>query len=203
VEVGANEADILHAHAELYRFPRDLVADAAHDRRAPIGQQRRERHLAERIAQRRVDHRAEALAERRFGLDRLEELQRIDDAVADIGVDHHAALVAQRHFLGVGVEVQQALVEEHHVLPGLLPLQAGSLDDALRIAELDDERLLALVDDEKARVDDGPEGADRGDEGGGDAGLHGRAPAGCPGCACGAAGRRIISCSGRKGTTPD
>ena len=104
----------------------------------------------------RVDDRSPAASSIRvFGADRLEELQRIDDAVAREGVDHDLLLVARRHFLGARVVIEHALVVIDRVLDQRqLEVQARLIDQALDLAELQDEHLLALVDGEHRRQAD-------------------------------------------------
>ena len=83
-------------------------------------------------------------------LDRLIEQQRVGDAVAGVGVDDEPLLVGDDDLLGRRLEIEQAVVVEDDVLDERpLDLQAGLANDPPRLAELQHQRLLGLVDDEE------------------------------------------------------
>lgn len=122
-----------------------------------------ERHVAERPADAGVDDRREARAHHAFVADRLEEFERIDDAVARKRIDDETLLVRGDHLLGRHVELEHAAIEEGDVLDERnLEVEARLPDHALRLAELQHQRLCRLVHRENgARADD--EGDDEGD----------------------------------------
>ena len=131
--------------AELLGLGDDGVADLAHQLAAPVRQHGGERHRAEHVAHRAVDDGAEPRAHALLVHRRLQEQQRIDDAVAREGVDDQAALVEHDHFGRVGVEIQQPLVEIDHVLHERhLGVQPRLLLDMHGLAELQHDRLLRL-----------------------------------------------------------
>ena len=77
----------------------------------------------------------------------LQELQRIDDAPAGVGVHPDEPLVLGRHLVGAPVPLEEALVEEVRGLDERhLEVQARRLDRAAdRVAELRDDDLLGLA----------------------------------------------------------
>ena len=78
--------------------------------------------------------------------------QRIGDAVAGEGVDHEPLLVAQDQLDRRRVEIEHALVEILDLLDERhLEVQARVLDDVDRVAELQHQRLLGLMDGEQRR----------------------------------------------------
>jgi hypothetical protein len=83
-----------------------------------------------------------------------DELARVGDAPLDEPVDHQALLLGGEDRPRLrAVERLDAAVEEGDVLEWRrqLPLQARLLDHFLDLAELVDDRDLALVDDEERR----------------------------------------------------
>ena len=119
--------------------------------RAPR-QQLRERNLAEFAAQRGTHELRQLRARLIEAAQRLVEAQGIDDAVARVGLHLEPLLVAQDHLLRRRLQQQQArVVGEHAVDERRLPFQAGLGLDADRRAQPDDQRLLALRDDEQRR----------------------------------------------------
>ena len=68
----------------------------------------------------------------------LEEQQGIDDLVTREGIDDEPLLVGGDHLLRGGVDVEDALVEEHDILDERdLVMQPRLGDDALRLAEFE------------------------------------------------------------------
>ena len=82
--------------------------------------------------------------------DRLAEPQRVGDPVAGEGVDHEPLLVAEDQLDRRRVEVEHALVEIIDLLDERhLHVQPGSCTIAHRVAELQHQRLLGLMDGEQ------------------------------------------------------
>src|SRR5690606_9736126 len=81
---------------------------------------------------------------------RPQERQRIRDAPARRGVDDHELPAERRDLADIAVPRQQSLVESPYFLDERhAPVQAGLRDHiADRFAELHDDALLGLVDDE-------------------------------------------------------
>ncbi len=128
----------------------------------------------------------------------LEEQQGIHDAVARKRVDHEPLLVGGDHFLARSVDVENALIEELHVLNERnLVLQARVGDDALRLAEFEHQRLLGLAHGEQREVGD-----ERGDAEDNRKDREGAAVHGCVSCGSAWEGLVVNSESGRNGTTP-
>ena len=84
--------------------------------------------------------------------------QRIDDAEAREGVDLEPQLVGRQHLLAVHVDVEHALVDPHDAstngMRAIRPAPVGrsafallAVDDAHRLAEADDDRLLGFGHD--------------------------------------------------------
>ena len=125
--------------------------------------------------------------------DRLVVEQRVGDAVAGERVDHEALLVGGDHLLRRSVEIEQAAVEDAHLLHerdfGVEPRRG---DLPLELAELEDERLLALLHGEQRQpqADDGDDRHDQREQ------FHEPAH-GAPPSPRAAAARRCTSGSGR------
>jgi hypothetical protein len=91
----------------------------------------------------------------------------VGDAPARKGVDDQPALVERRHFQRLGVERQDApLIVDHVLDQRQLEADAGLGLDLLDLAELQDQRLLALVDDEDRRQGDDQQNDDDADDDG-------------------------------------
>ena len=106
--------------------------------------------MAERIAQVRVDDIVQLAFGDRFGRDRLIELQRVDDLVTREGVHHELLLVQGRNFRRGRIIIEHALVEVDHFLnKRCLEMKSRIVDLALRITELQHQRLLVFPDHEE------------------------------------------------------
>ena len=115
-------------------------------------QQLRERNLAEFAAQRGTHELRQLRARLIEAAQRLVEAQGIDDAITRVGLHLEPLLVAEDHLLRRRLQQQQArIIDEHAVDERRFPFQAGLGLDADRRAEPNDERLLALRDDEQRR----------------------------------------------------
>ena len=166
-QVGAPDAHVDDLDAEGFACLVHVVLDVAHDVVALGRQQVGQGVAAHHLADAGVQGAAQTVAQARFVVDRLQEAQRIDDAVAGEGIDVDALLVRQDHFLGIRVEIEDALVELDHVLDkGNLEVEPGFADDPHGFAELQDDDLLALVDGKKrAGRDDAEDDDDDADDG--------------------------------------
>ena len=114
--------------------------------------------LGQHAAHGGVQHRTELVVGAEHAVDRLIELQRIDNAVADEAVDLEALVVGGEHFEIRALDVEDAVVEGDDVLDQReLEVQARLGDEAAagdRLAEAQHERLLGLVDGEQRAAGD-------------------------------------------------
>ncbi len=89
-------------------------------------------------------------------------MRGIGDLEGDEGVDDVAPAVAHLHADVLKVEAEQPVLDDLNRVDevrGQLEIDAGLLDDARDLAEAQDQRLLARIDDEDRRIDE--EGDDR------------------------------------------
>ena len=167
-QVGTADADVDRLDAEALRLGVHLVADLGHQLGAVVAHDLRQVGLAEHAADRRVHDVAELAVGLPRGLDRLVELERIDDSVAQEGVDLDPRVVGGQHLLVRRLQVEDALVEVDDVLDQRdLEVQPRLGDEAAagdRLAEAQQQRLLRLRHDERAGEDDDEQGHDRGGE---------------------------------------
>src|SRR5215472_12116855 len=149
-QVGAADSYIDDMDAKGFALLADFVADLMHDRRALIRQQSRQRHIAEHAPQAAAHHRIQSSADGGFGTHRLIEQQRIGNAVPRIGIDDEPFLIRNDDFLGWRLEIEKPVLVINDVLDeGPLDLEAGVANDPPRLAKLQDQRLLGLIDDEE------------------------------------------------------
>ena len=93
-----------------------LVPDLVHQLGAIGREHREQRHLAQDLAQGRIEDGVDAAPQDRFGADRLVETQGIDDPIAGEGVDHQPLLIAEDDLLRLGVEIEHPAVDVDGVL---------------------------------------------------------------------------------------
>ena len=153
-QVGAADAHVDHVDAEVLGLGVHQFGDLAHQFVTFVAHHGEEGLLAKHAAKCRVEDRGEPLLGRVDVADRLVEFQRVRDPVASEGIDHETLLVGGDDLLHGRIEVEDAVVEIHHVVRDRhLPVQAGPLDDVPRVAEAEHERLLRLVHGEGGAVD--------------------------------------------------
>ena len=76
----------------------------------------------------------------------LVEFQRVGDAVAHEGVHLQPLVVGRQHFLLRQFQIEDAIVDQDHGFdPGQLEVNARLGDEAGRLAEAQDQRLLGLA----------------------------------------------------------
>ena len=123
----------------------------------PLGrEQRRERLLAELVADFRAEDRPQLLVELLLGAGADVHQQRIDDPVAREGIDLEPALVGREDLLALHVDVLDALVDPDDLVDERdaegdarargadRPAGLVLVEDPHRLAEADDDRLLGL-----------------------------------------------------------
>src|SRR5829696_285629 len=205
-QVDARQSQVDDLDAEVLRLPVHVLLDAVHQVAALGAHDRVARGVGENVAHRGVDEAAEPLVCDRNRADGLEELQRVRDPVAREGVDLEVLPVGREDGLDRQVEIEDALLERHHVLderPFKIEagrVLAGLVRDRADAAELQHQGLLRLADDEGRGIEQDRREPEEHDDAGADDAAHRVAPWPCAGAA---GGRRCISVSGRYGTTPE
>jgi len=105
--------------------------------------------IAQHVAQRRCEVRLQPVFGQTRVAHRLIELQRIDDLVTGERIHHQPLAVGGDDFFRRRIEIENALVDEDHVLnEGQLEMQPRLRDELFGIAELQHDRLLRHADDE-------------------------------------------------------
>ena len=203
-QVGAADPDVDDGNAERVGLPTELVAHASHQLRALVAHHLNERALAEHAPHRRNQQGREPRIGALDRAHRLEELQRVIDAIAREGIDHEPLLVGGDDLLRLRLEVENALIDvDHAVDQRELHVEPGLGDDTHRLAEPDDQRLLGLMHGEQAAIaQERQKDRDDDQDTAGKTEPH-REPPVVPVAGPGAPCRRGNSLSGRYGTTPD
>jgi hypothetical protein len=131
------------------------MPDAVHDLDPLAGEHVLEADLGDLGADGGIELAAEHLAEVGKGHRAAAEFERVDDAEAGEGVDVDPLLVGENDLLHRRVEIEDAIVVVGDVLNEReLKFKSRLAFEPDRIAELKDERLLGLADDEqRARRD--------------------------------------------------
>jgi hypothetical protein len=158
-QVGALDAHIDHRDAKALAFRIHLLGDLLHQRVALVSHHGLEARGAKHAPQRGLEDRPKPRPGDAFIAHGLVEQQRIGNAPTGKGVNNKTLLVRGDHLLRRRVEIEQALVEERDVLDERnLEIQTGLGHEPLRLAELENERLLGLIDREQRQI-----GGDRDD----------------------------------------
>ncbi len=148
------ETHFVDGDSERLRFGRDLAFDEVKDMASLFRQQGAQGDLAELPPRGGTDELSELRVRCFRRSDSLIEAQRIDNAIARIGLHLEPLLVAHDRLLDRRLEQQRARRRHvNRVDERSLHLQARLIDDADRRAEPNDERLLALADDVDGRDD--------------------------------------------------
>ena len=160
-QVGAADTGVHHVDAVARRLVVDQIADARHQFGALVAHHLDEGRFAEHAAQRRIEQNIELRVGGDFRTERLEEAQRILDAIAREGVDHQPLLVGGDHFLRRRFQVEDALVDiDHAVDERHLDVQARLVDHAHHFTQPHHQRLLGLIDGEQRAVEHDQRGED-------------------------------------------
>src|SRR6202040_1403890 len=138
------------------------------------------------------------LTVRPFGrANRLIEFERIDDPVAQEGIDIEPVIVGREHLLSRRLDNEEAIVEKNDILDeGVFEMKPWRGDETApgdRLAETQDKRLLGLVHGENRGQRDDHEDDERGDRAECGRALHLRSPW---------LARGVKGPSGKYGTTP-
>jgi hypothetical protein len=113
-------------------------------------------------------------------VERLIEFQRIDDPVAQEGIDVEPVIVGGEYFLFGGLDNQDAIVEKNDILDeGLFEMEPRRGDETApgdRLAETQDDRLFGLVHRERRGHRDDQDEDEDGDPADCSRALHLRPP---------------------------